>query len=378
MVIYLDHAAATPLSPAVLKVMQPYLTDRYFNASATYLAARDVAKDLAVARASVAKVLGVRPAEIIFTAGGTEANNLAIQGVMEAHPDGNVVVSAIEHESVLEPAHKYQCQEAKVNPEGIVDVDDLSRRINHSTVLVSVMYANNEIGSIQPLAAISRLIRETLVRRKQIGNNLPLYLHTDACQAGNYLHLLVDKLGVDMMTLNAGKLYGPKQTGALYVKAGIQLSPQILGGGQEYGMRSGTENVANIIGFASALAEAQNLRSSEAKRLSGLRDSFITFLNKKIPQVGITANPKHILPNNIHLTIPGHDNERLMMALDEQGIMCAVGSACSASSDDPSHVLKAIGLSDEEARASLRFTMGRSTTKQDVSQTVDALAKLIV
>jgi cysteine desulfurase len=376
--IYLDHAAATPLAPEVLKAMQPYLTDAYFNASATYLAARAVAKDIAEARAAVARVLGVRPAEIVFTAGGTEANNLAIRGVMEAHPDGNVVVSAIEHESVLEPVHHYANKEAAVGPNGMILLDDLKKLINDQTVLISVMYANNEIGAIQPLGEIGRLVEEICKQRIKTGNKLPLYFHTDACQAGNYLHLFADKLGVDLMTLNAGKLYGPKQTGALYVKAGTVIAPQILGGGQEHGMRSGTENAANIVGFATALELAQKMRNTEVKRLGELRNFFISQLGQELPQAVITARPKHVLPNNIHITIPGQDNERLMMSLDEQGIMCAVGSACSASSDEPSHVLKAIGFSDDEARASLRFTMGRSTTRKEIERTVASLVKLVV
>ena len=376
--IYLDHAAATPLDKKVLAAMKPYLTDAYHNPSATYLAAKSVAKDIEAARSKVARTLGVRPAEIIFTSGGTEANNLAIHGIMQQYPDANVAVSAIEHESVLEPAHAYEAREAKVLPNGVIDLDDLKKRIDDKTVLVSVMYANNEIGAIQPLSEISRLLAEIRDKRAAENNKLPLYFHTDAAQAGNYLHLLADKLGVDMMTLNAGKLYGPKQTGALYVKAGITLQPQILGGGQERGRRSGTENAANIIGFAEALEIAQKMRADESRRLAELRKEFIKLLAAKLAQAEITANPKHCLPNNIHVTIPGQDNERLMMALDEEGIMCAVGSACSASNDEPSHVLKALGLSDAQARSSLRFTMGRSTTAQEIEQTVNSLAKVIV
>lgn len=376
--IYLDHAAATPLSSVVLKAMQPYLAEAYFNPSATYLAAREVAKDIEAARAKVARILGARSSEIVFTAGGTEANNLAIRGIMELFPDANAVVSAIEHESVLAPVHSYKSQLAAVKADGTLDVENLTSRIDDKTVLVSVMYANNEIGTIQPLAEVSRALDEIRSERKRTGNKRPLYLHTDACQAGNYLHLLVDRLGLDMMTLNAGKLYGPKQSGVLYVKAGVKLEPQILGGGQERGMRSGTESPASIIGFAAALEEAQALRESEVKRLRELRQQFIKRVQAQIPVATVTADPKHVLPNNVHLTLPGHDNERLMMALDEHGIVCAVGSACSASNDEPSHVLNAIGLSDNDARASLRFTMGRPTNEKDIAQTVDALAKLIV
>lgn len=376
--IYLDHAAATPLDKKVLTVMKPYLNELYFNASASYLAAKSVNKDIEKARAKVASNLGVRPAEIIFTAGGTEANNLAVHGVMRQYPDANVVVSAIEHESVLEPAHIYPCHEVKVLTNGIIDTYDLKKQINDKTVLVSVMYANNEIGSVQPLAEIGRLLKEIHLLRIKQGNLLPLYFHTDAAQAGNHLHLFADKLGVDLMTLNAGKLYGPKQSGALYVEASLQLKPQILGGGQERNMRSGTENVANIIGFAEALDKVQAMRADETRRLSALRSSFIKLLSEKLPQAEITNKTKYCLPNNVHITIPGQDNERLMMALDEAGIMCATGSACSADSGEPSHVLKALGMTDKQIRSSLRFTMGQSTTLKEIRQTVNTLAKLIV
>lgn len=376
--IYLDHAAATPVAPNVLKVMQPYLTEKYFNASAGYLSAKSVAKDITDAREKVARVLGVRPSEIVFTAGGTEANNLAIRGVMDAHPGGNVVVSALEHDSVLKPAELYDFQILPAHKTGLVNTDFLAGLINDKTVLVSVMYVNNEIGTIQPLADVARIIKRVKTERLAQGNKTPLYLHTDACQAGNYLHLLADKLGVDLMTINAGKLYGPKQSGVLFVKAKTLLRSQVLGGGQEWNMRSGTESPASCVGFAEALQSAQAMRQNESKRLEALRKLFITYLKDEIPQAHSSASADHCVPNNVHIVIPGTDNERLMMALDEQGIICAVGSACSASSDEPSHVLKAIGLSDADAQSSLRFTLGRTTKQKDIEKTVEILAKLIV
>lgn len=376
--IYLDHAAATPLAPQVLSAMKPYLTDRYFNASASYLAAKAIKKDIDEARAKTAKVLGVRSGEVVFTAGGTEANNLAIQGLMQKYPKARLLVSSLEHDSVLEPARRYDYQELSVLQNGVVNIEAFKGSIDDKTVLVSVMYVNNELGTIQPLAEISQIIHNIRAERLKLGNKLPLYLHTDACQAGNYLHLLADKLGVDMMTVNAGKLYGPKQSGALYIKAGVMLQPQILGGGQERNIRSGTESPASIIGFAEALVMTQTMRHEESRRLTNLRDVFINQLQQKVPTANLTATSKHIIPNNVHITLPGQDNERLMMLLDEAGIVCAAGSACSASSDEPSHVLKAIGLSDKEAQSSLRFTMGRSNTENDIRLTVDTLAKIIV
>lgn len=376
--IYLDHAATTPVDPVVLQAMQPYFAERFYNPSALYLAAKAVGRDIATARADVAGHLGVRPAEIVFAAGGSEANNLAIHGVMQRFPEANMVVSAIEHESVLKPAHQYTCQEASVDARGQVDVDKLIGLVDDQTVLVSVMYANNEIGTIQPLKDIAARLEVIRSQRKQAGYDLPLYFHTDACQAGAYLDLHVSRLGVDLMTINGSKIYGPKQVGALYVRAGVGLHPQVLGGGQERGLRSGTENVPGVIGLAHALGLVQERRRQETERLQGLQKQFMNLLEEKIPSVVVNGSRKHRLPNNVHITISGQDNERLIMALDEAGIMAAAGSACSASDDEPSHVLKAMGLNDQDAQASLRFTMGRSTTEADIQKTVEVLIKLIV
>ena len=369
--VYLDYAAATPIDAAVLRAMQPYFIDNFYNPSATYSAARDVRKALATARAGIAHWLGARPAEIIFTAGGTEANNLAIDGVMRQFPDGNVVVSAIEHESVLEPARGYDCRQAAIGPDGRLDLEDLRRKIDNKTVLVSIMYANNEIGTVQPLRKIAKIIAE---KRRQ-DRAQPLYFHTDACQAANYLDLHAARLGVDLMSVNGGKIYGPKQSGFLYVKAGTKLEPLLRGGGQERGLRSGTENVSAIIGLAAALDLAQNSRHQEAKRLQALQELFFKLAGEKIPTAIINGSRKYRLPNNVHITIPGCDNERLLIQLDEAGIMAAAGSACSASSKEPSHVLRALGLSDAEARASLRFTMGRGTTKAMVERCLQVLVR---
>ncbi|HTE57748.1 MAG TPA: cysteine desulfurase family protein [Verrucomicrobiae bacterium] len=376
--IYMDYAAATPMDPAVLAAMQPYFMQQFYNPSALYLSAKAVAKDIATARAGIAGILGTRPAEIFFTAGGTEANNLAIQGIMHEFPEANVVVSAIEHESVLRPAHQYACKETPVATDGRVDLDALQKLIDSNTILVSVMYANNEIGTIQPIRQITQLVETVRKQRQQAGNNLPLYVHTDACQAANYLDLHISRLGVDLMTVNGGKIYGPKQSGLLYVRAGVQLAPQTLGGGQERGLRSGTENVAGIMGLAKALELTQARRHDETHRLQALQQQFMKELERSILGAVINGSKKHRLPNNVHATIPGQDNERLIMALDEAGIQAAAGSACSASNDEPSHVLRALGLSEQDAQASLRFTMGVATTAEDVDTTVKALASLVV
>lgn len=375
--IYLDHAAATPLDPIVLDAMTPYFTERFYNPSALYLDAKAVAKDIAEARHVVAKTLGVRPAEITFTAGGTEANNLAIHGVMSQFAGGHMVVSAVEHDSVLESAKEYNHSLAPVKADGRVDVDQLVHLITDNTVLVSVMYVNNELGTVMPVARIAKALDDIRQHRQAQGNPLPLYFHTDAAQAPLYFDLHTTRLGVDMMTLNGGKIYGPKQSGALYASAKVQLAARIVGGGQEFGRRSGTENVAGIIGFSHALQRAAKKRASEHARMLDLQKLFINQLSQQLPQAVVNGSLKNRSPNNVHITIPGTDNERLMMELDEKGIMCAVGSACSASSDEPSHVLTAIGLSDTDAQASLRFTMGHSTTKADVMATVSTLASLL-
>lgn len=375
--LYFDYAAGTPMSDKALLAMRPYLQEQFYNPSAMYLSAQEVRKSINQARADVAKILGAKTPEIIFTAGGTESDNLAIHGVMDNFAGKNCIVSAIEHDAVLEPAKIYDHKIAKVDPNGIVNLKQLEKQIDDETVLVSIMYANNEIGTIQPISEISKIIQNIRDERKAKGNELPLYLHTDACQAANYLPLLVNTLGVDLMTLNGGKIYGPKQSGILYVKTGVKLAPQVLGGGQERGLRSGTENVGSIIGFASALHETTTMREVETKRLIKLRDELINNLQKIRPDIELNGEKEPRLANNIHITIPGSDNERLMMELDEEGIMIATGSACSASSDEPSHVLSAIGLSEELARGSYRITLGRATTEEDTKKLTKTLSRLV-
>lgn len=375
--IYLDYAAATPVDPAVLKVMWPYFSDKFYNPSATYLVAQEVAQDVEAARQSISKWLGAKPSEIVFTAGGTEANNLAINGIMQAFPDGNIVTSAIEHESVLKPSQQYRHKVVKVKADGLIDLIDLKRKINDQTVLVSVIYANNEIGTIEPIRQISQLLAEIRQTRKSKDNKLPLYFHTDACQVGAYLDLHVNRLGVDLMTVNGGKIYGPKQSGLLYIKTRTAIRPQILGGGQELGWRSGTQNVPAIVGLAKALDLAQTKRIKESQRILKLRQLFIDLVKKQIPTAKINGSLSQRLPNNLNLSLIGQDNERLMMQLDEMGIICATGSACSASSDEPSHVLKAIGLELKDIKASLRFSLGQQTTAEQITQTVKSLKKCL-
>ena len=385
--IYLDFAASTPLDARALSVMHPYFSDKFYNPSAVYQAARDVRRDLEGARASVADVLGAKDQEIIFTAGGTEANNLAIEGIMRKYPEGNIVVSGVEHESVLEPAKRYECRIAPVNKKGLIDLEKLEKLIDDNTVLVSVMYANNEIGTIQPIKEISSLIakiRGERSARKIDTKDCPILLHTDACQAANFLDLHVSRLGIDLMTLNGGKIYAAKQSGCLYVRAGVELEPLVLGGGQESSVRSGTENVASIIAFATMLQIVQAERKEEALRLKHLSDEMFATLSQNIPNIKLNGDSQKRLPNNLNILIPGVDGERLLMELDEAGVMVATGSACTASSDEPSHVLLATGLMEVEASASIRLTLGRTTTQsqitaaaQIISNTINAHASLL-
>lgn len=375
--IYLDYAAATPMDDRVIEAMRPYFSVDFYNPSAAYLAGQAVRKKLDEGRTGVAGILGARPAEIVFTAGATEANNLAISGVMNSFPDGEVLVSSIEHESVMAPAQQYNCKEIPVTPQGMVDTTKLPKMITDKTVLVSIMMVNNELGTIQPLREIAQILNKLSISRKAAGNELPLYLHADAAQAPLYLDLHVSRLGVDLLSINGGKIYGPKQSGGLFVKTGTRLKPLILGGGQEYSLRSGTENAAGIIGLAKAFELAQKNKQVEAPRIKKLRDLFVEELEKNIPDLVINGSSKHQAPHILSVTFACIDNERLMMQLDEAGVQTAVGSACSAASDEPSHVLSAIGLSDEQARSSLRFSFGKGTTESDVRQTVKLLKDFI-
>jgi cysteine desulfurase len=373
---YFDYAAATPMDPRVKAAMQPYFSDNYYNPSATYLLARSVKKDLEAARAAIAELLGAQRTEIIFTAGGTEANNLAVQGILRRFPGSNVVVSALEHESDLCPAELFEHRIALVLPSGIVDVGKLLKSIDDQTVLVSIMYANNEVGTVQPVKAIAQELEVIRRKRQAAGNKLPLYFHTDATQAAAYLDLHVSRLGVDLMTLNGGKIYGSKQSGLLFCSSSVNLLPLIFGGGQERNIRSGTENVAGAVGLAAALTLVQDRRHDESLRLRQLQELFVELLKKDLPTAIVNGSLRQRLPNNLHITIPGQDNERLLLELEAGGILAAAGSACSASNEEPSHVLRAMGLPDETARASLRFTTGFYTAEEDIRELVRLLREV--
>ncbi len=371
-VIYLDHAATTPVDPEVFSAMEPWFTEGYGNPSAKYLSGFDARRAIDDARDVLAEILSCSGQEIIFTAGGTESVNLAVLGVARKKGEGNIVVTAIEHSAVLESARQlgkegFDIREVPVGVSGIVDIADILAVIDEKTILVSVMLANNEIGTIQPVADIVTAVKE---------KNATVLVHTDACQATGELSLSVKDLGVDLLTLNASKIYGPKGVGALYVRSGVSLQPLQFGGDQEQRLRPGTENTPGIVGFAKAVQLAVD-RRSEIKNIRILRNRLIDGLLQKIPDANINGDREVRLANNANIFIPEIDGEVLLLHLDAAGIEVSLGSACAAGSLDPSHVLLAIGLNKENARRSLRFTLGRSTTEEDIDQTIEILDTIV-
>ncbi len=370
--IYLDYAAATPLDPRVLKAQEPYLTDQFFNPSASYLAAQNVRANYEAARHNLAQVIGARPAEVIITAGATESINLALNGV-----SGKILTTDIEHASVLSLAKVRDGVVIPVDAKGRINLSVLESSITDEVELISIGYANSEIGTVQSIKEIASIVVHVRERRKSMGIDRPLLFHTDASQAAGYLDINTARLGVDLMTLNAGKCYGPKQVGLLYVRAGIQLRPLVYGGGQEMGLRSGTENVAGAIGFARALELAEKKRKAETVRLSELRDDLEAFVANEFTDVVINGHKKHRLPNVLNISIPELDGERAVFALDQAGVMVATGSACAANKGTRSHVLMAIGLAPEVADGSLRISLGRLTTQSEIAELKPILAEVI-
>ena len=375
--IYLDYAAATPVDEKVIEAAMPYLSDKFYNPSSVYLASRAIKDDLLAARQEIAHWLGTRSSEIIFSAGATEANNIAIYGVMSQSSDSNIVVSSVEHESVIAPASNFECRVVGVDSSGRVKLTELISKIDEKTRLVSVIYANNEIGTVQHLMEISKIIKSEIGSRLDKGIKTPLYLHTDASQAANFLDLHVNKLGVDMMTINGAKIYGFKQSGALYVRAGIKLNSYIFGGGQERSLRSGTENTASAIGLAKALHLAQVMRKQEVKRLTKLNSSMMEGLDRSIDDIEFLGHKKHRIPSIVSVIVNGVDGERVVMMLDEAGIKAATGSACSANKAGASSVVKALGKSENQANSTLRFSMGKHSTLDDVEKLIEVLPEIV-
>ena len=374
---YFDYAAATPLDDRVRIAMEPYFSEQFFNPSGISLRSRDVLRTIQQARHDIATTIGATDGEIVFTAGGTEANNLAIHGVMRLYPHARMVISAVEHDSVALPARHYTHQLLPVNEKGRVLVDQLDTYIDDQTVLLSCIYASNEIGTIQPLRQIMERVAEIRRERVKKNNSLPLLVHIDACQAASHLDMHVSRLGVDLMTVNGGKIYGPKQSGFLYVRSGVRLVPLIEGGGQENGLRSGTQNVAAIVGLATAFTLSRATATGEKDRLSKVRNSFEESLQSAFPEVLIHGDKKHRLPHFSSVAFPGVDNERLLMMLDERNVIAAAGSACHAAKGTPSTVLRAMGVGDDIAASTIRWTFGRGTTADDTDRALAVLKHIM-
>ncbi len=380
--VYLDHAATTPVDSAVFKKMQPYFSVKYGNPSSVHRAGEEARQAVEKARQQVADFLGCVPTEVYFTAGATESDNWIILGVVEkARQMGldkpHIITSSFEHKAVLEPIRVLEkrglieASRLPINQEGLVELGNLEKAIKKNTILISIMYANSEIGTIQPIREIGQLVKKINQKRER-----KVVFHTDAVQAINYLNCRVDYLEVDALSLSGHKIYGPKGIGALYFKKDTPISPLIRGGGHEQGMRSGTENVPGIVGLGEAIKKVRSSKS-EAERVKRLRNKLITGVLKDIPDVQLNGSLKQRLPNNAHFSFRGIEGEGLITELSQKGVFAATGSACASHSLSPSHVLLALGLPIEQAHASVRFTLGRGTKEGDISYVLEVLLKAV-
>ncbi len=371
--VYLDHAGTTPLDPRVADALAAVYREHHGNPSSIHAEGRDARALVDEGRERVARAVGADPKEIVFTSGGTEADNLALRGTARAlrEKGDHVVTSAVEHHAILDTCHELEREGIRVtvvpvDGQGIVDPDAVRAAITDRTVLVSVMHANNEIGTVEPIAEIGAICRERGV-----------LFHSDAVQTVGALEVDVRALPVDLVSLNAHKFYGPKGVGALYVRAGTPFSPTQTGGGQERDRRAGTENVAGIVGMGLALELATAARAEESPRLAALRDRLVDGIGERMDDVVFNGHPTRRLPNNVSLCIRGVQGESLIVALDLAGIAASSGAACTTGSLEPSHVLLAIGLSRELAQGSLRLTLGRATTRDDVDYVLEELPRVV-
>lgn len=367
--IYLDHAAATPCRPEVVEAMQPYFSEQFFNPSSPYAPAVEVRREYEAARHRLAMAIGGKPTEITITAGATESINLAFT----AARGGHVVTSTIEHAAVLAAARQYEHTLVNAGAKGLVDPQDIERAITPTTQLVSIGLANNELGTIQPLSKIAAIVTHERQRRREAGEPTPIWLHSDASQGVGQIDTNVARLGVDMLTINSGKIYGPKQMALLWHTPMAELSPLIVGGGQEVNLRSGTENVAGVMGFARALELAEAGRKHEARRLAQLRDDLQKRLTQVFPDMIVSGHAKKRLPGSLHVAFAGLDAERLIFALELRGVMVATGSACAANSGTRSHVLTAVGMEPSLADGSLRLTLGRLNDEASMLEAAEIL-----
>ncbi len=372
--VYLDHSATTPVDPRVVDAMLPYFGDKFGNASSLHRWGQAALAALDTSRRTVAEILNANPNEIVFTGCGSESDNLALRGVafaLRAKGD-HIITTPIEHHAILNTAAQlekefgFEVTRAPVDRRGVVNPDDIARAITPRTVLISVMYANNEVGTIEPLAEISKVAKKRGV-----------LFHTDAVQAGGYLDLDVEKLGVDLMSLGAHKFHGPKGIGALYVRSGTPLLPMQTGGSHERSRRAGTENIPYIVGIATALKVAQSERETTNARLSALREKLIEGILERVAGAELTGDPKNRLPGHASFVIPGAIGDEMVLGLDLAGVAASTGSACTAGSAEPSHVLAAMGYPADVARGALRLTLGRENTDEDVTYAVDAVADVV-
>ena len=378
-VIYLDHSATTPVREEVLQAMLPYFSESFGNPSSIYTLAQEARKAVDDARETISHLMGARMSEVVFTSGGTESDNAALKGVAFAlkHVGNHIITSNIEHHAVLHTCHQleqfgFEVTYLSVDRGGLLSPDDVAAAITDKTILVSVMMANNEIGTVQPIKEITRLVKEEADRRRRT-----IMVHTDAVQAAGLLEIKVRDLGIDLLSLSAHKFYGPKGVGLLYVRRGTPFEPQNMGGGQERQRRSGTENVPGIVGMAEAYRLACEERDEVAAQCLRLRDRLLAGLEERIDRVHLNGHPTRRLPNNINVSFENVEGEPILLGLDFAGIWASSGSACSSASLEPSHVLLAIGRSADLAQGSLRITLGRDNTEEDVDYLLSVLPGLV-
>jgi len=370
---YLDYAATTPTHPEVVKAMLPYFTEAFGNPSSIYACGQEAKGAIEEARAKVADLIGAQDEEIVFTGSGTEADNFAIKGVAYANENkrNHIITTAIEHHAVLETCHFLETKGFKVtylpvDEYGMVDLEEVRKAITNQTILISVMQANNEIGTIEPLAEIGKIAKET-----------GIYFHTDAVQTVGHIPVSVDELGIDLLSMSAHKLYGPKGVGALYIRKGTKLLSFMHGGEQERGRRASTQNVPGIVGFGKAVEIARQEMNEEAERVTYLRDKLISGLLAQIDHIRLNGHPTNRLPNNVNVSISFAEGESMCLNLDLEGICVSTGSACSSSVTEPSHVLLALGLPPLQAHSSLRFSLGKWTTEEEIDRVLEVLPRIV-
>jgi cysteine desulfurase len=371
--IYLDHAATTPTHPEVVKAMLPFFSDAFGNPSSIYSYGQEAKGAVEEARTRVAELIGARSEEIVFTSGGTEADNFALQGVAYAneHKGNHIITTSIEHHAVLEVCkflerRGFSITCLPVDKYGLVAPDDVKRAITDKTILISIMHASNEVGTMEPAEEIGRITKEAGV-----------YFHSDAVQTVGHIPVNVDKLKVDLLSISGHKFYGPKGVGALYVRKGTKLVSFMHGGEQEKRRRAGTENVPAIVGLGKAVELAGQEMGKEAERLACLRDKLIKGLVEKIDHICLNGHPKRRLPNNVNVSVDFVEGESMLLNLDLEGVCASTGSACSSASLEPPHVLLALGLPPEQAHGSLRFTLGRENTEADIERVLEVLPGIV-